>query len=213
MSGHRVNILAGYSGHGLVVAEAAILSGIDLKHYCDKAPSPNNPFHLDHVGFEGDAAFEFWECECSFLLGIGDNLARRKVADKVREKGKLMLNAIHPSAIISRTASLGSGILIGPNVTVNPMAQIGHGVILNSGSIVEHGCVVEDFCHIAPSAVLLGDVFVGEGAFVGANAVVKQGLRIGKGAIIGMGAVVLHDVEENTVVVGNPTKAIRHNGR
>jgi acetyltransferase-like isoleucine patch superfamily enzyme len=44
--------------------------------------------------------------------------------------------------------------------------------------------------------------------FIGANAVIKQGLVIGDDVIIGAGSVVLHNVENNSKLVGNPGRLI-----
>jgi len=49
---------------------------------------------------------------------------------------------------------------------------------------------------------------IGNDVFLGANAVVLAGVNIGDGAIIGAGSVVTKDVEENTVVAGNPAQRI-----
>jgi acetyltransferase-like isoleucine patch superfamily enzyme len=45
--------------------------------------------------------------------------------------------------------------------------------------------------------------------FIGNNAVVLPGITVNEKAIVGAGAVVTKDVEERTIVVGVPAKAIR----
>ncbi|MBS7620411.1 N-acetyltransferase, partial [Candidatus Bathyarchaeota archaeon] len=47
-------------------------------------------------------------------------------------------------------------------------------------------------------------VHVESGAIVCAGAVLKAGIRIGARSVIGMGAVVTKDVQQETVVFGNP---------
>ena len=39
---------------------------------------------------------------------------------------------------------------------------------------------------------------------------VLAGITVKKNAIVGAGAVVTHDVEENTVVVGNPARILKY---
>ena len=46
------------------------------------------------------------------------------------------------------------------------------------------------------------------GAIIGSNATILPGIIIGKNALVGAGSVVTKNVEEDTVVVGNPAKPI-----
>jgi len=52
---------------------------------------------------------------------------------------------------------------------------------------------------------------IGNNVWVSANAVIIGGIKIGNNSIIGAGSVVLNDVDENTIVAGNPAKFIRYN--
>lgn len=208
MSNKKI-ILAGYSGHGFVVAEAAQLSNLQLKYYAEKKPLEINPFDLDYIGFENDLLFEGWSEEFDFILGIGDNTIRQKVASLIKAKNKNILNLIHPTASLSKKISLGDGNFIARNASINPLVSIGNYCILNTGCIIEHECILGDGIHIAPGAVLAGNVIIGDGSFVGANAVIKQGIKIGKNVIIGAGAIVLKNVLDNKKVVGNPAKEIK----
>lgn len=52
-------------------------------------------------------------------------------------------------------------------------------------------------------------IYVGDDAFVGAKAILLPGVRIGRRAVVGAGAVVTRDVDEATIVAGNPARLIR----
>lgn len=201
-------ILMGYSGHAYVVAEAVLEAGIDIIGYSDKEPNPVNPLRIDYLGFEKDEDFSGWELDCSFVIGIGDNLMRQRIATLVRGKNRELLTIMSKSASVSKTAKISSGSFIGNNATVNAFAKIGDDVILNTGCIVEHECIIGDAAHIAPGAVLAGNVKVGERSFIGANSVVKQGVTIGKDVIVGAGTVIINDIPDGSKVVGNPAKFI-----
>ncbi len=54
-----------------------------------------------------------------------------------------------------------------------------------------------------------GDTIVGNDVWIGMGALIMPGVKIGSGAIIGTRAVVTKDVEDYTVVAGNPAKVIR----
>ncbi|MDG5490147.1 acetyltransferase [Psychroserpens sp. SPM9] len=207
MSSNKI-VLVGYSGHGFVVAETAKAGLMNLQFYTEKEPMTTNPFGLTYLGFESDASFSEWDQPYDYILGIGDNTIRKKVAQLILSKNKTLLNAIDPSANISEVISLGQGNFIAKNVVVNALAAIDDYCILNTGCIVEHECRISNGVHIAPGAVLLGNVSVGSQSFIGANAVIKENVTIGQNVIIGAGAVVLNDVSEGSKIVGNPGRAI-----
>lgn len=201
-------ILLGYSGHGYVVAEAALDIGIIIIGYSDKEQLLQNPFGLKYLGFEKDENFIGWQKDIPFIIGIGDNIIRQKIANLIISKKKQLLTVVSKSASVSNTVSIGQGTFINRNVAVNALAVIGNNVILNTGCVVEHECVLGNGVHIAPGAVLAGNVSVGDRTFVGANAVVKQGVSIGKDVIIGAGTVIIHDIPDGKKLVGNPGKYI-----
>ncbi|MFH1563686.1 MAG: acetyltransferase [Nitrospirota bacterium] len=142
------------------------------------------------------------------IVAFGDNKRRVKLADEAKKIGYLLINAIAPSAVISKCAILGEGIVICPNVSINPDAKIGNNVIINTGAIVEHDCVIESGVHIAPGVHLAGGVKVKQNAFVGIGATVIDDLTIGENSIIGAGAVIIRDVPDNVTVVGVPGRII-----
>ena len=199
-------VIIGYSGHGFVVADAAIESSMKLKFYAEQNEMKINPFNLEFIGNEHENNFLGWKKDVDFILGIGDNFIRKKVAFKVLEKGKTILNVTHPTASISKNVIIGIGNFISKNVCINPLTTIGNLCILNTGCLIEHECKIGDAVHIAPGAVLAGNVTVGNNTFIGANSVIKQGINIGDNVIIGAGSVVLFDIEDNTTYVGNPAK-------
>lgn len=199
--------IIGYSGHSFVVLDAAKQMGLEVKYYCERNQVSFNPFEINYLGDEGSESFN-WNAVDGFILGIGDNKIRQKVADLIVTKKKTILNVVHPSSFISNYATVGIGNFIAANVNVNALASIGDHCILNTGCIVEHECVIENGVHIAPGAVLAGNVFVGENSFVGANSVVKQGVRIGKEVTVGAGSVVIKDIPDHETWVGNPAKKI-----
>lgn len=207
MSKTEVTII-GYSGHAYVVCEALELSGHKITGYCDKEEKSLNPYSLSYLGDEN--ANSFLDKPRQVFAAIGNNQIREKVIKKISTHHFTFINAIHPSAIISKKATIKKGILVAAITTINPFAKIGKGVILNTGCIIEHECKIGDFAHIAPGAVLAGNVTIGERSFIGANSVVKQGSKIGKDVIVGAGTVVINDLPDGVTAVGNPARIIKY---
>lgn len=201
-------IIIGYSGHGLVVSDAALASKMNLKYYSEINIQVKNPYNLLYIGNENNEEFSAWNSENKYILGIGDNTIRHKIALFIVSKNKEILNVIHPTASISDSVLIGKGNFISKQTSINPLVQIGNFCIINTGAIIEHECIIMDAVHIAPGAVLAGNVTVGERTFVGANSVIKQDITIGKNVIIGAGSVIINDIEDGKTVVGNPGRII-----
>ena len=52
-------------------------------------------------------------------------------------------------------------------------------------------------------------IMICDDVWIGARAIIMGGCTIGKGSIIAAGSVITHDVEEYSIVGGNPAKLIR----
>ena len=202
-------VIVGYSGHAYVVAESYIANGGNICFYSDLNEASKNPFDLTYLGFESDPNYKGWEISFKYILGIGDNYLREKVAKLILSNSNILENVIDPHALISKRANIGNGIFASKGVLVNAFSNIGSFTILNTGCIIEHECEIGTAAHIAPGAVLSGNVKVGDRTLIGANAVVKQGVVIGDDVIIGAGSVVLHNVGNNSKLVGNPVRLLK----
>ena len=53
-------------------------------------------------------------------------------------------------------------------------------------------------------------IVIGKHAFIGSASIILPGVRIGKYAIVGAGSIVTRDVDDHSVVAGNPAKKIIH---
>ncbi|MBN2722144.1 MAG: acetyltransferase [Campylobacterales bacterium] len=183
----------GASGHGLVVADIARACGYDEVVFVD----------------DGDNEFQSFEeiisnTNIPIAFGVGANKIRKKLFEKVERSGFKLATLIHPSSIVSQSATIGKGSVVMPLVIVNAKAQIGNGVILNSGCVIEHECSIGDFVHISPSVALAGNVSIGELTHIGIGSSVIQGISIGSSSIVGAGSVVVKNIKNNKKAYGNP---------
>jgi sugar O-acyltransferase (sialic acid O-acetyltransferase NeuD family) len=197
-------IIIGYSGHSFVVLDILIANQYMIKGYCEKSEKKLNPYNLQYLGSEDDLGDL---CSKRFIfITIGDNIKRNLIFHSLSEKKIQMPAVFHPMSTVSTTAKIGLASVLMPGCIINALSVIGNGVICNSACVIEHECVIGDFAHIGPSAVLAGGVTIGDNSFIGANSVIKQGVRVGQNVVVGAGSVVLKDVEDNSVVYGNPSK-------
>ncbi len=144
---------------------------------------------------------------CSpFIISIGSNKIRKMIAERLQTD---FISAIHPSAVISPSASVAEGTVVMQGAIVQADAKIGKHCIINTAATVDHECVIDDYVHISPNASLCGNVQVGEGSWIGAGTTVIPGIKIGRWCVIGAGSVVIKDVPDNAVTAGVPAKIIR----
>jgi UDP-perosamine 4-acetyltransferase len=143
------------------------------------------------------------------IVAIGDNRARTSTAPRLVEAGLTLINAIHPTAVVSASATLGRNVVVAAQAVVCAEAIVADSVIVNTAAVVEHECEVGEAAHVAPTAALAGRVRVGRGAFVGLGAKVIQCLSVGEFATVGAGAVVIADVPARATVVGVPARVVK----
>lgn len=150
--------------------------------------------------------------DLKFIIGIGNNIIRKAIVQKIGVPEKQFITLTHSSAIVSSSARIGVGTVIMANTVINADAQIGNHAIINTGAIIEHDNRIGDFAHISPKATLTGAVHIEEGAHVGAGATVIPNISIGKWSVIGAGATVIHHIPTNCTAVGVPAKVITKEG-
>lgn len=196
-------ILIGGGQHARVVFDSLVAHGADILALFD----PKYSGDLFGVPQKGDYDPSF-EPAAGAIVAIGDNASRKRIAERIVHR---FTNTIHPSAVLSPVAILGTGNMILQGSIVQSLARLGNHVILNTGAQVDHDCIIGDFVHIAPRAVLCGRVEVGEGSLIGAGATIIPGTKIGAWVTIGAGTVVIDDIPDYAVVVGNPGKIIKYN--
>lgn len=203
-------IIVGAGGHGRVVAEIVQCSGATVLGFVDDGLSAGTSvLGLPVIGPMSVLAQQ--PRPVSIALGIGDNARRRAVACLCFGQGLELRAWLHPTAVVSVSARIGRGSVVGPLAVVNPEAQLGDGVIVNSAAVVEHECVVGDFAHLSPNSAMAGRSRVGQESHLGIGACTIQGVRIGARTVIGAGSVVTRDIGDDVVAFGSPARVIRSN--
>lgn len=150
--------------------------------------------------------------DAMFVNGIGSPGTFHRKPEIIARAGvqeDRWATVIHPTASVSRTASIGKGTVIFQNVTVTSNAVIGDHVVILPNSVISHDAQIGDYTCIAGGVCVSGNVRVGMKCYLGTNSAIINNITIGEMSLIGMGSVVLKDVPENTVVAGNPARELR----
>ncbi len=146
-------------------------------------------------------------------LGSPTNFRKRKeiiesfCKDLKIEKHQLT-TIIHPSAQISKYASIGSNCLIMAGVVITHNAEIGDNVMILPNSVIHHDTQIGDFTCIGANVVIAGNVKIGNSCYIGSGATILQNIQIGTKTMIGLSAVIIRNIGENKTVVGNPAREI-----
>jgi UDP-perosamine 4-acetyltransferase len=144
------------------------------------------------------------------LLGFyGSHAARIPAAARATAAGFELATAIHPSAVLAPSVTVGAGTVIHSGVVIEPETRIGRNVIFNCVAVAGHQCVIEDGAHIGGRSTLGGLVTVAEGALLEINVVVGRARRVGAGSVVGSMSLVLHDVPDGVVAHGIPARVVR----
>lgn len=139
-------LIIGAGGHGKVVAEIAEGIGYEEIAFLDDNSS-------EAIGKIADIE-KFKEQYSNAFVGIGNNKLRGELIQKLLDCGYTVSVLIHPSAYISRTATVGIGTVIEPKVTVNANSKINEGCIISVGAIVDHDAEIGACCHIIAGVIV-----------------------------------------------------------
>tara|TARA_R110001606_G_scaffold251548_2_gene399515 strand:+ start:3670 stop:4296 length:627 start_codon:yes stop_codon:yes gene_type:complete len=198
--------VVGASGHGKVVADAAIARGWrKVAFYDDAWPELAQVGRWPVEGCTAEMRDHLGRFD-SVMVGIGDNRTRLAKLAELETAGAAIGTILHPQSAVSRFAEIGVGGVVFAGAVVNVDARLGRGVIINTGATVDHDCVLADGVHISPGANLAGDVIVGEASWIGIGAAIKQGVTIGRNVMVAAGAIVIRDVPDGTTVMGVPAR-------
>ncbi|MBX7098146.1 MAG: acetyltransferase [Myxococcaceae bacterium] len=190
-------VLLGSGGFAREVQEYLLAAGatapLKLKGYLDVPGHQSLLGDAAHLGEEGSYRPGADEC---FLLGMADGAKRAEVLARCSGAGWKSLNLIHPTAVVSPRASLGTGNVIGPFVYVGANAVLGDHNVFNCGCSVGHDSTIGSNNVFASNVQLAGYVRIGDANFFGISASVIPRLTIGNGSKVAAGTVVTANVPD-----------------
>ena len=207
-------VIVGCSGHARVVVDI-----LEMQNRChivgllDSVKPPGTEvLGYQVIGSDEDLPALVAGNICDgIIVAIGDNWVRSRMAARIKKMLPEIrfVTAVHPSAQIAKSSSVGPGTVIMAGVVVNPGCYVGESCILNTGSSLDHDSRMEDFSSLAPHAVTGGGVRIGTCSAIAIGAIVSHSVRVGNNSVIGAGATVLKDIPDRVVAYGSPARVIR----
>ena len=123
--------------------------------------------------------------------------------------------------------NIGEGSRVMPPITVvrGNKVKIGRNVVIMNNALMmaAGGITIDDDVMVAANSQLISNnhdlydhavltckpVHLKRNCWIGAGATILPGVTVGENAVVAAGAIVTRDVEDNTVVAGNPAKVIK----
>jgi sugar O-acyltransferase (sialic acid O-acetyltransferase NeuD family) len=203
-------IIFGAGGHGKVLADVAMRSGLSVAGFVDDRLGSRMVAGLE-IPVLGDRAWLLGQSRDTFCcaLGVGDNFARMHIGELLKREGFELAMLISPFAAVAPSATIAAGVSVMAGSVINPLANLGEGVIVNSGAIVEHDVKVGRYASVQPNSVLAGGVEIGELAQVALSATVLPCLRIGCRSTLGAGSVATRSIPDDVIAYGIPARVQR----
>ena len=205
----RQLLVIGAGGHARVVIDVARAAGFDPVAALAPSQVGLTCNGVEVIGGDDLADAMFAKGLRQAVVAIGDNALRSRIGKRLSEIGFGLPSIVHPSAILSPTATFGDGTVVMPLAVVNAAATVGKMVIVNSSAVIEHDCRIGDGAHIAPGSRLGGCVSVGLQTLIGIGSVVRPEATIGDHAVVGAGSTVIGNIDNHQVATGCPARPWR----
>lgn len=147
--------------------------------------------------------------DADFYVGIGNNIGRRRVAEKLLALGGSLPACIAPNAFIARDAEIAEAAVICLGSQIGSRARIGFACIVNTLSSVDHDCILGDVTQVTAGVTFGGAVVVGTNGFFGIKSAVIPDRTIGDDVVVMAGSLVTRNVPSRMMVGGSPAQIVR----
>lgn len=164
------------------------------------------------IGTSEDVEKYIVETDYKFFIAFHGMKREKEVYEKIKGfhiPEERLYSPVDPTAVIAEDYSaIGKGILVAPYAQIGPDVVIGDNTVVLGNAFIGHDSKIGEFCHIGANAVIGSFNELGNACHIGMNATLREYVKVGNYALIGMGSVVLKNVEENTIVAGNPARLL-----
>lgn len=185
-TGQPCLLIVGAGGHGRSVAEAVLMAGqFNLVGFLDDGAFARCEAVWDLPVLGPATAFENYSSHATHaVVAIGNNVLRQKLFAQLKAAGFALASVIHPKAMVSPRALLGSGVAVMAGAIVGTEATLGQGAIVNCGAVVDHHAQVQEFGHLGVNACMAGGSVLGALAWMQAGSAIGYGVHIAAGTVL-----------------------------
>jgi sugar O-acyltransferase (sialic acid O-acetyltransferase NeuD family) len=161
-------------------------------------------------GTEDEQFLKLLGKNCEAFVAIDDSKEREFTIKMLIGQYKVMpINAIHETAWIEPSATIGHGNLIGAGVKVLTNAKLGNHNILHARVLLDYETTVGNYVQIGSGSIIAPSVTVADDVFIGVGATIVSGLTLSRACKVGAGSVVIKSVKAEETVFGMPAQSIQ----
>lgn len=154
-------LVIGAGGYGRLVREIAEAQGYMVDFLDDNSSlAVGKVEDIEKIEDEYDGS----------IVAIGNP----EIKEKIFRRLKKPVTVIHPSAVVSKSATVGLGCVIEAKAVINSEAVVKDGSFICAGAVVNHNSVVGEFCQIDCNAVVAMGAEVPKGHKVESCSVFKK---------------------------------------
>lgn len=158
----------------------------------------------DNIPVLGDVdSYEIREDDV-FTCAVGTPAIRRKLIEKMLNRGVEFVSIIDKTAYIVPSAKIGRGVILTDRTHIDDHAMVGDFAVVNVLSGLGHDAQIGKYTCVMAYVDITGGVKIGDEVFIGGSVVITPKSVVGDGAYIGAGSVVLRKVKAGAKVFGNP---------
>lgn len=139
----------------------------------------------------------------SYIIGFTDQKLRAKYRALMEGNGALATNVIHPTAVISKSATIGNGNYIAAYSIISSEAKIGDHNIVNLSVTLGHNTVIGNNNIFNPGARISGCVEIQDRCLFGANSFVYQGIKVCSDCMTDAMTYLNQDLQEPSMCTSN----------
>jgi len=145
-----------------------------------------------------DTIDDFKKKHC--VISIAEPCVIKVIREKILKAGGTFINCIHPTADVSRHASIGGGVIIGPFTYVGPYAVIGNNCIINTHCTIGHDVWLGNGVVCSPHCDLNGGVTIGDYSFLSARTTIDPKVTVQRFCKTTSGITIKEDVNKGSLV-------------
>ena len=204
-------VIIGAGGLAREIYDLAIICNVDNSDFKIKGFLSDDQTNIESLGYpkilSNTQDYQVQEGDV-FFCAIGNVFQRKKIVERILNKGGKFINLIHPSANLSPSVKLGVGVGIKSFCVISSDVSIGDFSFLQSSVIMGHDSKIESYCQINSFVFFAGYANVGQCVTINAGAKLIQNVIIEDDAVVGMGSIVLNKVKKGTTVFGVPARVL-----
>ena len=181
----------------------------DLVGFIDDAPERRRERPCGFPVLGRSALAEYADaCVLAVPGGPRSYLARRAIIEGLGIGSDRMTTIIHPSARVSRYASIGVNVLIMAGVVITSNALVGDHVCILPNTVVHHDSEVGDWTLVGAGVTIAGGTRIGRNCYIGSGSSIINDIEIGDRTLVGLGANVIASAPADVRMAGNPARRI-----